>query len=386
MHIIDIVIVCLRKKYLIMAVTLSAPVLAFLISSILPHSYYTEIRLRIDDPSSDKLSFFLNVDNLTDFFGGAPQDDSEKLYLEILRGRDNLSAAVEEFSLDTIYKKRAMNLILREFVKDITIQSTGGVIVCGYRAGDKYMASELVTFMVNRASDRFLELQKERLSMNVDFVSQKRDQLIDSLDLLNEELVAFYRENNVINIEKQVGLSLMALSKYEETISSLKIEELYAKNRVGKSAPATRELRSRLGVLEQEFRNLRGEYDESYKPSRQSVLLNTDWAFEKLVGEKYLINRITIMKNFLTTISKELALSETQLSKNIPVIQVVQDAYIPDWKAGPKRIVWIFVAFSLSFMGIISYVLFGAFLSGELATADDANRRKFKALIENLRK
>jgi uncharacterized protein involved in exopolysaccharide biosynthesis len=79
--------------------------------------------------------------------------------------------------------------------------------------------------------------------------------------------------------------------------------------------------------------------------------------------------------------SKELALSEAQLSKNIPAVQIIQDAYYPDWKIAPKRAVWMIVAFIVSLTLTIAFVILTAFVNGELEGSSDANRQKVVNLL-----
>ncbi|MDG5815013.1 hypothetical protein QA601_07990 [Chitinispirillales bacterium ANBcel5] len=365
-----------------------ASVVAFTISSLLEETFYTEIRLRIDDPNSNQMSIFADVGkSLSNYFGDAFKDESKELYMEILSGRENLISAIKEFELDTLYNRRAMELTLEDFKDNLFIGSrSNGIIICGFEGSDRQLALELVTFMVNRANEKFLQLQRERLLLNTEFLAQKRDELLDTLDTLNEELILFYRDNNVINIRKQIELSLLALSSYEEQLNSLRLSKSYSSSAVGKNAPMSRELENKIRVLEREFRTLRGNFSDDYTPSRQSVLINTDWGLEKMLYERILTTRVGFVEEILVLLSKELALSESQLSRDIPVIQVVQEAYIPDWKVAPKRSVWIIVAFSIAFLGTVSYVLFSAFLKGELKCSSEENRQRVKALIEALKK
>lgn len=387
MHFFEILTACLRKKLLLITIPLICSVLALGITFLIPKSYYTEIRLRVDDPVSTETSILPSIGkNLGNYFGNPFQNEAEELYLEILSGRENLINSINTFNLDSIYKQKYIDPTLKLFKKDLTIGILdNNLIVCGFRGKDRDLSMRLTRHLVDQANTEYIKLQKERLSYSTNFLKTKTNQLMDSIETLNRELISFYRSNNVINIEKQIELSLLALSSYEEEINSMKVKDAYAKKILGASSPAQEELKSKLRILQNEFRELRGNYNENYKPSRKSVLINADWGLEKMIYEKILTSRISILKDFLFMISKELALSESQLSKNVPAIQIIQDAYFPDWKISPKRSIWMITAFSLGFLFTISYILMSAFLKGELQGADPSHQRKVRELLEAIK-
>lgn len=387
MHFLEILTVCLRRKYYLIFIPLASAVIGFGISCLIPKSYYTEMRLRVDDPISKESAILPDIGkNLSSYFGNPLKNEAEELYVEVLTGRDNLVAAIKTFSLDTLYKRKRIDPTIKDFKKDLGIEiQDNNIITCGMRGENRELSIGVVKFLTNRANAKFIELQKERLALSSNFLSEKRQQLMDSIETLNTELITFYRENNVVNIQKQIELSLLALSSYEEEINSIKLGRAYTHNILGNNTPAEQELKNKLKVLRQEFRNLRGKYSDDYKPSRQSILINADWGLDKMLFEKILHTRIDVLRDFLIMISKELALSESQLSKNVPAIQIIQDAYYPDWKISPKRIIWTAVSFCIAFVGTLCYILLTAFLKGELNAADEQNRKKVLKVIEALK-
>jgi hypothetical protein len=160
--------------------------LAFAISCIVPKIYYTEIRLKIDDPlSSTKIPSMMDFGkNFSQFFGNAVQNESEELFLELLSGRDNLVSAITEFSLDTLYKTKKMETTIKSFKNDLNIDILrSNIIICGFKAKNLDLAVKLVRFMVNNANNQFLSLQKERLAMTTEFLTERQKQLMDSLEL-----------------------------------------------------------------------------------------------------------------------------------------------------------------------------------------------------------
>jgi hypothetical protein len=157
---------------------------------------------------------------------------------------------------------------------------------------------------------------------------------------------------------------------------------MISRNAAGSNTPIGQELKVRNQILQGEFQKIRGSYNEDYKPSKQSVLINTDWGLDKMLFEQITRNKINIIKDFLSTMSKELALSEAQLSKNIPAVQIIQDAFYPDWKIAPKRLIWMAVSFSIALLLTVTFILLSAFINGELAGSSDVNRQKLINLLK----
>lgn len=385
MNFMDVLILIAKKKKIIICVTFFASVAGFVLAWVSPKIYGTELRVRIDDSNSTKISIISDMNkNLSNLFGNSLQDESSDLFLEILEGRENLVFAIKKFKLDSIYDKKSIDLTLKSFVKDLNIGiSNNGIIYCGYQSKNRDLAVELVKTLVSAANERYITLERERQILNRDFLMEKQRELIDSLESVNRELIDFYKDNNVINIEKQIELSLAALSNYESKMKTFQIDQKYIRKSIGPGASMDEKYKDLISILQSEFNKLRNEHENDYMPSRKSIFINTDWGMEKLLFEKIKLNQIQIIREFISVISKELALAEAQVSRNSPVVQVVQDAYYPDWKTKPKRATWMFVAFFVSLSLTVFYVVVRAQINGEVP--DNGNGQKVRELLSALK-
>jgi capsule polysaccharide export protein KpsE/RkpR len=387
---IDILILGLKNKRKLIGIPLATAVLLFIIVSFLPKIYYTESRLRIDDPNSQQMMMMLGTNkNLSSLLGKSKNDEPTDLYLELLNGRNNLFGAIHEFKLDSVYKIKIYDLVLKKFRKTLTIDvDDNGIVFCGIEGENRELNCKIVNYLVCNANQRYTTLQKERLALNTRYLSDERKQLIDTLESMNEELVGFYHNNNVVNIEKQIEYSLAALASYEDKLKSLEIEQKFSSDELAKNTPRMQENRRRINILQKEFDALRGgngtKFQDTSKPTRSSIYLNPDWGLNKLFYERTLTTRLEIAKDFLAIISKELALTESELSRDIPVVQVIQPPYIPDWKVKPKRIHYALLGWLVAFTFVSSYLLLNAFLSGELK-GDAALQKKVLELLKSLR-
>jgi Uncharacterized protein involved in exopolysaccharide biosynthesis len=383
MSLTDVLIFLLKRKKYSIGIPFFAGILGFVIAWISPEYYKSEIRVLLDTGSRTtsinslvKGAMSSNLlGSLGTSIGIGGTQENEDLYLEIVSGRDVLLATIEKFKLDTIYKgAKYKETLLKTFDKDIKIipDELTGVISCSYEAKNKVLARDLVRFVVEEANAKYVKLRKERALQTIEQLNIFKQSIVASVDSLSKILITFYRNNNLLDLEAQLKLTITALAGYEEQINNMRINE----NRAGTDNSSVTELRKRRVILEKEFQKLRGEYSEDYLPSKNSVYINSDWAVEKLIEQEKLESDFKRLFTMLEAIESNIVMEEGNAAKNLPVIQIVQDAYLADYKSKPKRALWAVVAALLSFVFINSILIMKAIYIGELKSENHEVLRK----------
>ena len=345
-----------RKKYSIL-IPFLAGVLGLAIAWYLPPYFKSEIRIILDTGSktTSVSSMLKNVSSsnllgsLGSSLGTMAGQENEDLYLDIINGRDVQLATIEKFRLDTIYKGvKYKEALIKQFDKDIKINTDEltGVIFCAYEAKNKVLARDIVRFVVEEANAKYIKLRNERALQTIEQLNSFKQSIMASADSLSDILVKFYRNNNLLNLESQLQLTISALAGYEEQIKNLKISE----SRAGTDNSTAAELRKRRLILEREAQKLRGDFSEDYVPNKNSVYVNSDWAVEKLIEQEKLELDLKRIFATLDLVESNIVMEEGNAAKNLPVIQVVQDAYLADYKSKPKRAVWAMGAFMFAFV------------------------------------
>jgi len=377
-----------RKKYTI-GIPFLAGVLGFVIAWILPEYYKSEIRVFLDTGSKtvgvNSLVKGAMSSNLLGSLGAGiggmgGMQENEDLYMEILNGRDVQLAAIEKFRLDTIYKyAKYKETLLKSFDKDIKIgvDELTGIISCEYEAINKVLARDLVRFVVEEANAKYIKLRKERALQTIEQLNVFKRGIVASVDSLSNVLIDFYRANNLLDLESQLKLTVTALASYEEQINNIRISE----SRAGTDNSSVAELRKRRAILEREFQKLRGEYSKDYLPSKNSVFINSDWAAEKLIEQGRLESDFRRLFTMLEAIESNIVMEEGNAAKNLPVIQIVQDAYLADYKSKPKRAVWAAAGFLIFAVMVNSILILRGILNNEIS-CEEENRNNIKKLLK----
>jgi uncharacterized protein involved in exopolysaccharide biosynthesis len=145
------------------------------------------------------------------------------------------------------------------------------------------------------------------------------------------------------------------------------------------------ELRKRKNILEREFQKLRGEFSEDYLPSKQSIYVNSDWAVEKLIEQEKMERDLRRFLGTAEMLEGSIVMEQGNVARNIPVIQVVQDAYLADYKSGPKRAKWALGAAILAsaFVFLLLF-LYGIYSGG--FPCEENTRESLKKLLRTLLK
>ena len=379
-----------RKKYSI-GVPFLAGVLGFVIAWLLPPYYKSETRILLDTGSqAASISSLLKnaaSSNLLGSLGSSLMpmsgQENEDLYLDIILGRDVQLATIEKFRLDTIYKgAKYKETLLKQFDKDIIINvdDLTGIISCTYEAKNKVLARDLVRFVVEEANAKYIKLRKERALQTIEQLNLFKQNILASADSLSEVLVKFYRDNNLLDLESQLKLTITALAAYEEQIKNLKVNEI----RAGTDNSSAAELRKRRNILEREAQKLRGDFSEDYLPSKNSVYINSDWAAEKLIEQERLANDLRRIFTTLEMIEGSIVMEEGNAAKSLPVIQVVQDAYLADYKSKPKRATWAVAAAILAFVFVNMFMLLKDIYYGKLE-CDAKTRDNVRKILESIK-
>jgi capsular polysaccharide biosynthesis protein len=388
MSFFEILIFLLKRKKYSIGIPFLAGVLGFVVSSIISPYYKSEIRIILDTGSKttsiSSLMKGVASSGLMDAVGGAGMvgsSENEDLYLDIIGGRDVQLATIEKFRLDTIYKNaKYKETLIKRFDKDIKIGADDltGIISCVYEAKNKELARDLVRFVVEEANAKYVKLRKERALQTIEQLESFKLSIIASADSLSKVLIKFYRDNNLLNLESQLELTITALAGYEEQIKNLKISESAA----GSDNSTVAEIRKRRAILEREFEKLRGEFSEDYVPNKKSVYVNSDWAVEKYIEQGKLEADLRRAFTTLEMVESNIVMEQGNAAKNLPVVQVVQDAYLADYKSKPKRAVWAVAWCLLAASITYSILIFFGVLNNEIS-CEEKIRDNIKKLLKS---
>jgi hypothetical protein len=204
------------------------------------------------------------------------------------------------------------------------------------------------TFLLLDSATRNISI--DRAHRNRVFIENQQKLNMDKLDSLQNVFQEFQVKNKAYDIPEQLKLSLQSYSevKGNELFNDIKLKSLQNDFKI--STPEIEELKSKQQVLQKKLQQIENEQNDQ-------VITGLNRS-TKLLPEYINLMRSTEMQNqVILLLTKELEQAKLQEAKNISPLMVIDPAYVPEYKARPKRIP-LMVMMVGAFMGLLTFVIF----------------------------
>ena len=262
------------------------------------------------------------------------------------------------FGFDTLNSdSKPRDLIVKSINKDLEIyvDEETFVISVAYTGEDREQNIQIVEFVVKEAISKYKALQQERITETTGFLQDKIVVLNDSLENLTQSLIKNSETNNIIDVDEQIKATALYLSTFEQKLFELKLKKEVTALEYGGNSINVKNIKSQIKSLGNELYRLKKGKSKAF----------TFWMDpKKSVSHKVEMSAIEVEIGLVSQLLKmaqvELLTTEAELRKKNSVVQVIQDAYFPDQKVAPKRIIWVLLAMMMTFViTAIRYILIG---------------------------
>lgn len=180
------------------------------------------------------------------------------------------------------------------------------------------------------------------------FIENQLQQVMDSLAIIETELLDYMEKKNVISVEDQLRSEL-------EFASNLKYEILIKETEL-KIMKQTNQNRLLIEAKELEINEMQQQYDKLFKPGTEAFLDLSEASgisvFMRKIDRR--LNYLNEVLLFLGPLYEQAKITE---AKEIPNFEVLDYAHLPDRKAKPKRAIIVIAAFMFALLSSGVYVL-----------------------------
>lgn len=375
----DILVALLRKRRWILIMTFLCAVLAFLLACWMPKSYSSKAIVRLNGESSDNVASLLSGGaSAAKSFLGQKSSQSDEVFSSILMSREVLLQVVAANHLDTVYKKKPKNLIIKMLSKDLTLDASGnGLIECEAEQKDSIRVCKVLSSWITIAVARYTDLENARILQTTGYLRGREQEMMDSFELSRDSLLRFYRKNNIFDAQEQVLHSIDALANIETAKGNLQVEENVGRFSEGSNS-------GKVALIEARQKAVANFQQDILNGKSGRILMNPHAGVPLVIEEKRLQSKLTLYASALQTIVKERLAMEAKLSSQAQSAQMVQQPYIPDWKDKPKRSVYLLLGFFLGLFFSSTVALVLAIQNGEISISDSflvAKNRVIEELI-----
>jgi capsule polysaccharide export protein KpsE/RkpR len=349
-----------EKRSVLYRVALRALVISTLIAFLIPKRFESTVSLMPPKDSMSDSSLMLaavagkaapGLGAMAGSVLGAKSTGA--LFVELMRSRTVLDQIVDKLNLQKVYRTRYKQDARKQLNArtDVSEDRKSGVISLVVTDGDPQRAHDIAQSYVE-ALDRLVSqvstssARRERMFIEQRLISVKTD-LEDS----EKQFSVFASQNTALDIKEQTRAMVESAAVLQGEVMAAQselqsLEQIYTPNNV-----RVRALRARTDELKRQLVQLGGSdsslvpdanssTSELYPSIRKLPLLGVQWAD--------LYRRMKVQETVFDLLTQQYEMARIQEAKEIPTVNVIDPANVPEKKSYPPRLLIIVVLTTLS--------------------------------------
>jgi tyrosine-protein kinase Etk/Wzc len=363
---LDVIIVLLKYKRLILAVTLGIGVLALVICLVVTPAYQGVSQVLPPQDSSISSAVLAQLGAaggaITALTGVSPTSPSG-MYVGFLKSRTVFDAIIDRFDLIRLYKLDRFLGRWRKYTRDdarddlaslaVIETDESGIITTSVQDPDPKKSADMANAFVD-------ELKKLVLNMTVTEAGQRRvffqEQFIQTFKALTkaeEELKQFAEKTGALQIDEQARAVMAGVAALEAQIAAKEIEIKVMKTYATEQNPDTKRAQEQLNAMKEERKKLEAEearhfnFSKTTIPTGQVPQLATEYLRKQREFKYQQVLYDVLMKQY-----EAARLEET---KDSVTLKIVSTAISPEKVYKPK---WVLVTIIMTgialFLGIFA--------------------------------
>ena len=359
----DLINIILRNISFLIKTTIISTIFLFVILLLIyPLTYKSEISVLPPEQGdqSNALSSLLGDNVMSGFFYTSGKSFNSELFVQILKSRTAALYVVRKLNLKDYYgletevyaashlNKQLNILITKEGIIKLDVDVTSSLIP--WLLDDKDSLKRFAAVLSNSYIEALDSINKAKLSSKAKRARiYIETQLIITkavLDSVELRLMRFQNENKTISLPEQISAAIDAAAKLKTEIIQTEIE-------LGFLETNLREDNQALIALRNKLTELREQYNKMQLGSKDYLLAFSDVPElgKELSG---LLRDVKIQNEVYLLLQQQYYKEKIQENRDIPTIEILDEAIPPSRKSSPKVIfstvvgsIFIFLIFSL---------------------------------------
>jgi len=291
---------------------------------------------------------------------------SGALFVDLFRSRSVQDNVVGRLNLRKVYHSRYQQDARKRLNSqtDVSEDRKSGVISLTVIDQSPQRARDIAQAYVEELNRLLSQVSTSSARRERIFIEQRLTAVKSDLEDAEKQFGAFASKNSTLDIKEQTkamvesaGVLQGQLIAAQSELQSL--EQIYTGNNV-----RVRSLQARVDELKRQLQKIEGtdaalvssagisgaaQSDEMYPPIRKLPLLGVEWAD--------LYRRMKIQETVYELLNQQYELARIQEAKEIPTVNVVDPANVPERKSSPHRLVIILALTLLSMAGAASWIV-----------------------------
>ncbi len=366
--ILDILERLLKWKKLLIINFVILFIVSLLFSLIVPKWFKSNATLLSPESDMGGLNIASMISSalpVSGMLGGAVSEEATR-FLSIINSRTMMEDVAVKFDLQKKFKRKNIELTVKDLRKRVSadINEDGTVTISVMMKTPFFptkkkddetraLAQQMTSYFVKRLDEYNIRLKGESATEFRKFIEKRYLQNLQDLETAEEKLKAFQKETGIISLEDQTLATIKNASELKAKIILQEIEFDIAKNYYDQNHVKYKEAQTTLEALNKKYNDLRKENPKILEDEKD-ILIQIDQIPD--LGTQYLrlFRDIKLQESILEFILPQYEQAKIQEQREIPTIQILDDANYPIKKAKPKR---IFLILFVTFFGMVLSVI-----------------------------
>ncbi|TDJ56561.1 MAG: hypothetical protein E2O46_00920 [Ignavibacteria bacterium] len=288
---------------------------------------------------------------------GAGSSPEMNMYNTIIYSRTNLQKIIDKFDLYKVYKlspevkdykKKAIEALSGSISASETEFSAYEIKV---RANSPQLSADITNYIVLLLNEKLIELRTEKSKNNRIFLKDRVAEIRITLSKSEDSLMRYQEQSGILAAEDQVRGLIETYTTLETELITKQIEQSIIEKLRGKNSPQFETVNMEVIEYEKHLEEMKRKGG----PSGLIPALNS--LPEKVINYFRLLREVEINSAILEFILPLYEQAKIEEKKDIPTLQVIDDAIPPAKKSYPPRtiitLVITFGVFIISFFFIL---------------------------------
>jgi uncharacterized protein involved in exopolysaccharide biosynthesis len=340
---------------------------AFVISAalvlLLPKSYESTMALMPPDPMNTGSLMMAGMSSkvspelaamAASFLGARSNSD---MFVGLLRSRTVQEATVDRLQLQRVYHSRYKQDARKSLDRHTEIEENrkNGIITLTVSDPDPQRAHNIATAYIDELNRLLSNVSTSSARRERIFIEQRLTSVKADLEDAEQQFSTFASKNTALDIKEQTRAMVDSAAMLQGELIAAQSElegllQLYSPGNV-----RVRSVQARIGELKRQLEKLGGSTNpqatdtsstDMYPSIRKLPILGVQWAD--------LYRRVKIQETVFELLNQQYELARIQEAKEIPTVDVIDPANLPERRSWPPRTMLVLILTTLSVMGAMA--------------------------------
>jgi uncharacterized protein involved in exopolysaccharide biosynthesis len=378
-NLLELLLMLVKRKLLILCITLVAAVASVCISLLLPNIYTAKAKVLPPQKEGGGLGLSAALGQLGGLAAaagiGSGFGGSADLYISILKSRSVADAVIAKLDLKNKLRAKTADDARLKFAAIVNVQAgvKDGIITISAENENPEFASKIVNTIVEELGRRTVQLNFAKVSNERLFFEKRLEVVKKDLRKAEDDLKSFSQKNKAIKIDDQAKASIEGVAKLKGEIAKNDVQLAAIRTYQTDESPEVQALVAVDERLKKELNALGGS-GGGVGEGIPSVGNIPSLALEYIRR----MREVKIQEAILEQLTKQYELDKINENRDTSTLQILDDAVVPDQKSKPRRSVIVV----LSTMSAFFISLFLAFSLEHLEKLGESD----KLILRNIKR